>query len=52
MILMASKEKRGDVVFSYVKKVAAFSSKILSYHFRGMQNSKELSRVENITKKN
>jgi hypothetical protein len=51
MIFMASMEKRVDVVFSCVKKVPAFSSKILLYPFIGLQNYKELSRVENISEK-
>jgi hypothetical protein len=52
MILMASKERRGAVVFSYVKKVPASSSKFLSNHFKRIKDSKELSRGENIAKKN
>jgi len=53
MSFMASMQKRGAMVFSYVKgKFLAASAQILSNHIKGIQDSKELSRVENITKKN
>jgi len=53
MIFMASMKNRGGtVVFSYVEGKFPPSSQILSNHFKGIQDAKEMCRVESITKKN
>jgi len=53
MIFMASIKNREAMAFSDVKgKFLASSSQIFSNHFKGIEDSKELSRAENMNKKN